>query len=551
MRPRHVLALVLLAVAGGTRAQAADLNVITAVEVKDEGASVVLEVKGSKPPNFTTFSMADPPRFVIDLSEAKFQGVSEDMPVNDGTILIVKNLSYGSDATSIARVMIAFVADVEPPDVQAAGNALVVRVAKPGGAPVAQAAPPAQKRAEAEAQAKAEAERRAQEEANARAEAERQAAAEAQARAEVERQAAAEAQARAEAEQKARQEAQAANAQDAARDDAQRRAQEEAEARARAEIEAELKAEAERKAQQQGEAQARAEADRKAQEDAAADAARREAEAQARAEADRKAQEEARQAAAGAEQRTAEQLKQEEARRAKEEYERQRQEAVAAAKAEAERKKLEAQERREAERQAKEQAKLAREEEKQRKVEEARAAREAEKQRREEERLAKLAARDEAKRARDAGAQLSASAPSAQLREVGFRQMPGVSRVFVRASVMPQFTIQDVGPDTVRVELQNTQVKRRNDTRFLDTSFFPSAVAMIAPSRRGSSYVVDIKLKQRVPYQQKVEGDMLAIDFERPGSAPAPGAEAPAAAEGQLPPVEAAPVEAEPPATQR
>jgi hypothetical protein len=55
---------------------------------------------------------------------------------------------------------------------------------------------------------------------------------------------------------------------------------------------------------------------------------------------------------------------------------------------------------------------------------------------------------------------------------------------------------------------------------------------MITPSKRGSTYVVDIKLKQRVPYQQRVEGDMLAIDFERPGAAaaepPAPLAAPPA-----------------------
>jgi hypothetical protein len=53
---------------------------------------------------------------------------------------------------------------------------------------------------------------------------------------------------------------------------------------------------------------------------------------------------------------------------------------------------------------------------------------------------------------------------------------------------------------------------------------------MITPSRRGSSYVVDIKLKEKVPFQQKIEGDMLAIDFERPAAgAPAPGGEPPAA----------------------
>jgi hypothetical protein len=97
----------------------------------------------------------------------------------------------------------------------------------------------------------------------------------------------------------------------------------------------------------------------------------------------------------------------------------------------------------------------------------------------------------------------------------------------VRTSATPRFTIQDVGENTVRVELENTRVAKRNDTRHLDTSFFPSAVALIAPSKRGSTYVVDIKLKQRVPYQQRIEGDVLAIDFERPG-APA-GIESPAA----------------------
>ena len=552
MRPRHVLALALFA-AGGARVQAADLNVITGVEVKDQGATVVIEVKGSKPPNFTTFSMADPPRFVIDLSEAKFQGVPEDMPVNDATILIVKNLSYGSDATSIARVMVAFVADVDPPDVQAAGNTLVVRVTKPAGAPLVAAAPPAAEkaRADAEAQAKADAERRAQ--------------AEAAARAEAERKAQEEAQARAEAEKKAQEAAAVAKAREES--DAQRKAQEAADAKARAEIEAEARAEAERKAGEQASAQAKADAERRAQE-AADEAARREVEAQARADAEKKAREEAQQGAAAAErkaqeeaqaaaeQKSAEEARREEARRAKEDKERQRQEALAAAKSDAERKKLEAQQRREEEQAAKEQARLAREEEKRRKAEEAQAAKEAEKQRREEERLAKLAAKDEAKLAREGEAQLAAAAPSAQLREVGFRQMPGASRVFVRTTVTPRFTIQDLGNDTVRVELQNTQVKRRNDTRFLDTSFFPSAVAMISPSRRGSTYVVDIKLKQKVPYQQKIEGDMLAIDFERPGSAaPAPGAEPPAAAgelnlpppaEEKLPPADVPPAQDEP-----
>jgi len=85
-----------------------------------------------------------------------------------------------------------------------------------------------------------------------------------------------------------------------------------------------------------------------------------------------------------------------------------------------------------------------------------------------------------------------------------------------------------VGDDVVRVELENTRATRRNDTRFLDTSFFASPVALITPSVKGTAYVVDIKLRQRVPYQQKVEGDVLAIDFERPQPAAAPGEPPPA-----------------------
>jgi colicin import membrane protein len=480
MSRRHLLALVLL-VAGVARAQGAALNVITEVSVRDEGRSVVLAVRGSKPPNFTTFSMADPPRFVIDFSESRFQGVPGDLAVNDGTILLVKNLSYGSDASSIARIMLAFVTDVDPPDVAAAGDTLLVRIAKPssgGAALVAQRedagrrereAAEARERAEAEAQARIAAEQRARDEALAQAEREAQAAREAreaqEAQAAREAQEAQEARARGEAERRAVEEAAQAAANEGR--EAERRARAEAEALARAEREAELRAGAEREARAEEERQARVRAE---------------------------------------EERHAERQRAEERERTE------------AARAEAERQR-EALERSEAER-------LAREEDQRQEAEAARLAGEAEAQRREEERVAVAAAREEESRARE-DAQLAVPAPSAQLREIGFRQLPGISRVYVRTSATPRFTIQDIGENTIRVELENTRVATRNDTRHLDTSFFPGAVALISPSKRGSTYVVDIQLKHRVPYQQRIEGDVLAIDFER---GPSAGAETAAAA---------------------
>ncbi len=463
MRPRHLLALV-LAFAGSARA-AGSLNVVTAVEVKDEGTAVVLHVTGSRPPNFTTFSMADPPRFVIDLSEARLQGVPEDLVVRDGVVNLVKNLSYGSDATSIARIMVAFQLDVDPPDVQAAGNTLVVRIAKPAGAAAAVATDDGAKAREAE--------RKAQEEAA-------RAAAEAKAHEET---------ARAAAEAKAQEET--------ARAAAEARAQEEA---------------------------ARAAAQAKAREEAA-----RAAEAQARADVDKA--EAVKEAAAAAEKSRGDAQSAEEARAA---YEKERQAAVARAeeeaqaraRAEADAREAEAQARADAERKSKDDA-----------AAEARASAERElaatnattavlhEAPSRAPAAAEPAAPDATPAIVDAPAVAHASAdaldigaPTAQLREVGFRQLPGASRVYVRTSVTPRFTIQDVGENVIRVELENTRATRRNDLRHLDTSFFPSAVAVVTPARRGASYVLDIKLRERVPYQQRIEGDMLAIDFERPAA---------------------------------
>jgi hypothetical protein len=111
------------------------------------------------------------------------------------------------------------------------------------------------------------------------------------------------------------------------------------------------------------------------------------------------------------------------------------------------------------------------------------------------------------------------------VREVGFKQLPGISRLFVRTGATPQYTVQEVDERTLRVELANVRATRKNDLRLLDTSFFASAVQSVKPSQVGGNYVLEVKLRERVPYEQKVEGDLLTIDFQRPTAtaAAAPG----------------------------
>ncbi|MBU8898188.1 AMIN domain-containing protein, partial [Corallococcus sp. M34] len=114
---------------------AADLNNITNVRVN--GGTV--EISGSKKPNFTTFTMTDPPRLVIDIAEATFSGVPEEQQVGNGVVTGIRTASYGSDSSAIARVLIGYEREVET-DIQASGNQLIVKVTGGNAGPAVAAA---------------------------------------------------------------------------------------------------------------------------------------------------------------------------------------------------------------------------------------------------------------------------------------------------------------------------------------------------------------------------------------------------------------------------
>ena len=134
----HLLALCAVLSAPVLAQNGSGLNTITRVEVK----SGVVEITGSRKPSFSTFPMSDPPRLVVDISEAVFKGVPEAMDVASGRVVAIKTASYGNDASAIARVVIGYDRDVEP-DIQAVGNKLVVRAQPaPAGQAVASASAP-------------------------------------------------------------------------------------------------------------------------------------------------------------------------------------------------------------------------------------------------------------------------------------------------------------------------------------------------------------------------------------------------------------------------
>ncbi|SET48501.1 AMIN domain-containing protein [Stigmatella erecta] len=453
-----VLGWVLLPLFAFAQEKAA-LNAITRVAVNGG----VVEIAGSQKPNFTTFTMTDPPRLVIDISGAVLSGVPEEIPARGGGVTGLRTANYGSEATSVARVLIGYERDVET-DIQVSGNVLTVKVLEEGGPAVAQARPvegdpaPTAEGTAPETQAgttppaNAQAQREAQE----------QAAREAQANAQAEearRQAQETAAATAAAEKQRQQETERVQA------EAKRQAEAEAKQRETAQAEARKAAEAEEKQRQAQEAQAKRQA---------------EAEAKQRAQEDARAQAEARKTAQAEEKR---------------------------------RQAEEAQAKREAEAEAKQRA-----QEDARAQAEARKTAQAEERRRQEEvRAARVASAEPPARPveREPVATPGISARRKTLEIVGFQQRASSSRVYIRTNERVQYKVSQSDREII-LELENTQIGKGNNTRALDTSFFDTAVARVDPvAGPDRSVRVSIRLKEPVSVQTRQEGNTISLEFPR------------------------------------
>jgi colicin import membrane protein len=450
------------------------LNTVTGVRVS--GSTV--EITSTQKPNFTTFTMTDPPRLVIDISEAILSGVPEELK-GSGLITGLRTANYGSDASAVARVLIGYGKDVET-DIQVSeNNVLVVRVLEGTGPLVAQADTGAREPVQPSTGPTAA----------------------------ITDDSAARAAAAAQAEREAQQRAAAEAAVAAKQPEQERREQEE-----RARAEAAKKAEEERRAQ----ALALAEEKKRKEEEARAAA---EAKKQAEAEAKRRQAEdaEAKRLAAIEERKR----KQEEARAAAEAKKRAEAEEKRRQAEEAEAKRLalleERKRKQEGARAAAGAKKRAEAEEKQRRAEEAEAKRLAllEERKRREERVGRVETPRRAEPVEASSA--STSERRRTLEIVGFQQQAGASRVYVRTDEPVRYKVSERTHEII-LELENTQIGKGNNTRALDTSFFDTAVARVDPVVGPDRSVrVSIKLKEAVRVQTRQEGNTISLEFPRPG----------------------------------
>ena len=453
---------------------AAAANRLVDLRVRAQGERAVIEVVGSRPPSFSTFTRDG--RLVIELDDAAW---TAEPPGRGGAgpVLGVRGARNGAGA----RVTVELAPGAEA-QLAAAGNTLRVEVA-PGLAAAGAAGEDAARLA------KIEAERKAREDAErvAKIEAERKAREEAErvAKIEAERKAREEAErvAKIEAERKAREEAERVaqiEAQRKAREDAERVAQLEAQRRAHEEAERVAQLEAQRRAHEEAERVAQIEAHRKARE---------EAERVAKVEAERKAREEAERVAQIEAQRKAH----EEAERAARVQAGRvpRDEAARLAQREAGRAAAHPPAPHEGTHTAGDQ------------------------------RLARLDEQASLRGARLAGAEAPAAATSAARQDLvflGFKPLPGGgARVLLRTAAAPAYRLEQAA-DRLVIVLERARIPRANDRRAIDASFFGTAVGLVRPVEdpRRDEVRVEIGLRTAAPrFTVQVHGDELAVDVFR------------------------------------
>ncbi|MBK7858522.1 MAG: hypothetical protein IPJ65_07840 [Archangiaceae bacterium] len=111
---------------------------------------------------------------------------------------------------------------------------------------------------------------------------------------------------------------------------------------------------------------------------------------------------------------------------------------------------------------------------------------------------------------------VATSGKPASMNSIGFKQDRGVGRVSIKMSGPVQIGVKEDVDRNVVVSLENARIGLPNNERFLDTSFFDTAVAMVRPEPSAKGVNVLVVLKQPVPYRVSQSNNEVTVEFEPP-----------------------------------
>jgi type IV pilus assembly protein PilQ len=107
-------------------------NQLTAIEVKPEGVSTYVTLKGTDKPVYSIFRMSDPQRIIVDMANTSLGDVSPLVKVNDGLMTVITSNQYSEAGKPVTRVMLVFAREAEFV-VAEADNSVIIKLAHPIG----------------------------------------------------------------------------------------------------------------------------------------------------------------------------------------------------------------------------------------------------------------------------------------------------------------------------------------------------------------------------------------------------------------------------------
>ena len=98
---------------------------------------------------------------------------------------------------------------------------------------------------------------------------------------------------------------------------------------------------------------------------------------------------------------------------------------------------------------------------------------------------------------------------------IGFHSAKAYSRLFLKSTERVAFEVLP-GSGVIKVRIKQTRAKLSNNMRFLDMSYFPTALWRVTPRRAGDDVDVEILMREAVAYKLRRKGDTIQIDFDLP-----------------------------------
>jgi type IV pilus assembly protein PilQ len=136
---RRSLVLVLLGAA--VAAHAGTGTAVRGVDVEGTGNNRLIRIRTTSKPTFTVFRLASPMRVVVDISGGDLSAMEGPVVVEDGVVGQIAMRQFSADGFKIARIIVGFETDITY-EVNAEGNAVVIRTGDNPRAAVDRAVPP-------------------------------------------------------------------------------------------------------------------------------------------------------------------------------------------------------------------------------------------------------------------------------------------------------------------------------------------------------------------------------------------------------------------------